>query len=118
MKKTAFGMLVVLALTLGLASRGESATVSTTGCVSRFRYNIGTNGTVAPMVHVGQKVFWFQPNGIKLGAPFMLNLDQLAKWAPILAQFRDAAARNVKTRVYYDSSSKWVKRFELYRTRC
>ena len=58
MKKAAIGMLVVLTLTLGSATRGESAKVL--GCITQFSNWVRSNGQLILRVEVGNK-WWTAP---------------------------------------------------------
>ena len=111
MKKAAIGMVVVLALTLGLALPGESARVSQTGCITRFRHGLSSTGKVTVGVSVGNKWFTFYPTRMKQTLRFWLTPAQLAAWEPMLAELRTAAATKAKVIFYYDDSSKWVRLF-------
>ncbi len=71
MRKAAFGMLVVLALTFGPVPMGQSATLSYTGCINRIEHRLDrTHGRASLSVRVGNKSLNFQTgkmSKIKIG---------------------------------------------------
>ncbi len=105
MKKAAIGMLVVLALTLGLASPGESIRERHyTGCLTQVSQVISSPDRIAVTVYVGNKKFSFRRDRIKMGvrAGFM-NYKQMTRWEPVLAQLRAAGIAKVKVTIRYDT---------------
>ena len=62
MKRAAIGMVVVLTLTLGFASRGEGAAVFKLGCVTTLFTDMRTVGKVKAAVKVGGDFFHFHAN--------------------------------------------------------
>ena len=100
MRKTAIGMLVVLTLTLGLATRGESAKVL--GCVTQFSNWVRSNGELILRVEVGNKWFNFHPDVVKMGGSSVwLTRAQMVAWEPLVANLRAAAHAKVNVQVRY-----------------
>ncbi len=114
MKKAAIGMVVVMSLTLGLTSPGESKTETYTECVRNiYLKSMGNNERLSAWVRVGSKPFAIDPKGIRLRNAKIMSFTQFGKLEPILAQLRAAAIAKVKVRFKYDSSSMWVKEFHV-----
>ena len=90
MKKAAVGMLVVLTLTLVLATRGESAKVL--GCIAQFSNWVRSNGQLVLTVKVGNKLFNFHRKVVKMGGSSVwLTRAQMVTWEPLLANLRAVA---------------------------
>ena len=70
MKRAAIGMLVVFLLTVAFASRGDSAQVTTIGCVTRLYHFMGSDGKVRVGVQVGGTYFYFHANKMMRGQTY------------------------------------------------
>ncbi len=122
MKKAAIGMLVVLTLTLGSATRGESAKVL--GC-NWVRSNgqlilrvdwVRSNGQLILRVEVGNKWFVFHPAVVKMGggSSVWLTRAQMVAWEPLVANLRAAAHAKVNVQIRYHDRTKVVSDFQMH----
>ena len=130
MRKAAFGMLVVLALTFGPVPMGESAKAKKSkraniGCISIIQQDLDpTRGRASLRVFVGTLILNFQPgkkiSNIRIGGKRgWLTPNELAAREPLLIQFRAGAAARVKARIWYNKSTKAVTAFAiLFNTPC
>ena len=121
MKKFVAGAFVVLALTFGLASYGES--VSVYGCIRTFGHRIGTGANAGKFrltVTVRRSngallTFAFHPTGIKKASSSVwLTFEQLAAWEPIQAKLRAATIGKYSVQFEYNSSTDWVFIFRTF----
>jgi hypothetical protein len=113
MKKADIGMLVVMTLTLGLATRGESAKVL--GCLTQFSSWVRSNGELILRVEVGNKWFNFHPDVIKIsGSSVWLTRAQMAAWEPLVANLRAAARAKINVQVRYHDRTKKVSDFQMH----
>ena len=114
MKKAAIGMLVVLTLTLGSATRGESAKVL--GCITQFSNWVRSNGQLILRVEVGNKWFVFHPAVVKMGggSSVWLTRAQMVAWEPLVANLRAAAHAKVNVQIRYHGRTKVVSDFQMH----
>ena len=111
MKRAIVGMLVVLALTLGLASPGEGADF--VRCINRLDHKMSSDGRISAVVGLGNEYLVFHRAVIKgRGNHIWLTRARFAEWEQVWTDFRTAALAKIKVRVFYDTSAR-VTRFKI-----
>ncbi len=111
-------------ITSGVVASGKSSWQYQTGCVSRITVLTGS-GTNAMklggyfMIHekgIGEKMYGFTPNGIRVAAHAGSNLT-VAQWrafAPVVAQLRQAVQEKVKVQISYTGNPAYVHHVALF----